>query len=183
MVLIMNDKEISQYLSFILRHQPEAIQLNLDQQGWAEIEALISKAEPVNNVKIDREILISVVENSDKKRFQISEDGLKIRAVQGHSTHTVDRSFPEKIPPAILFHGTAERFIESIQQLGLISKDRQYVHLSENIETARSVGLRYGKPHIITINALEMYHHGIKFFLAENNVWLVEQVPIKYIKF
>ncbi|AYO54259.1 RNA 2'-phosphotransferase [Acinetobacter wuhouensis] len=179
----MNDKEISKYLSFILRHQPESIQLKLDQQGWANIEELINNAEPVNNFRIDIATLNSIVENSDKKRFQISSDGLKIRAVQGHSTSTVDRTFTEKMPPEILFHGTAERFIDSIKQHGLVPKERQYVHLSENIETAITVGQRYGKPRILSINALEMYHRGIKFYQAENGVWLVERVDSHFIAF
>jgi putative RNA 2'-phosphotransferase len=177
----MNEKAISQYLSFILRHQPEQINLELDVEGWANINQLIEKSEPIDGIKLSLEIIQKIVQNSDKKRFQISEDGLNIRAVQGHSNRQVQREFDLKIPPEFLYHGTAERFYASIMEQGLISKERQYVHLSADINTARNVGGRYGKVKILTIDALAMHNEGFQFFQAENGVWLVEHVPVKFI--
>lgn len=179
----MNEKAISQYLSFILRHKPEEIDLTLDREGWANIEELILKSQPVKDVTLDEEIIKNIVNNSDKKRFQISDDGKLIRAVQGHSTTSVDISLNKLIPPTSLYHGTAQRFIDSIKEQGLISKDRQYVHLTENRDTALSVGKRYGKPEILIINALEMNKSGFEFFQAENGVWLVKHVPVDFITF
>ncbi|KHN67363.1 RNA 2'-phosphotransferase [Acinetobacter calcoaceticus] len=179
----MNEKAISQYLSFILRHKPEEIGLTLDREGWANIEELISKSQPVKNVALDEEIIKNIVSNSDKKRFQISDDGKLIRAVQGHSTTSVNITLNKLIPPTYLYHGTAQRFIDSIKEQGLISKDRQYVHLTENKDTALSVGTRYGKPEILIINALEMHNSGFNFFQAENGVWLVKHVPVDFITF
>ncbi|MDC4653418.1 RNA 2'-phosphotransferase [Acinetobacter baumannii] len=179
----MNEKAISQYLSFILRHKPEEIDLTLDREGWANIEELISKSQPVKNVILDKEIIKSIVSNNDKKRFQISDDGKYIRAVQGHSTTSVDITLNKLIPPTYLYHGTAQRFIDSIKEQGLISKDRQYVHLTENKDMALSVGTRYGKPEILIINALEMHNSGFNFFQAENGVWLVKHVPVEFIAF
>lgn len=86
----MNEKAISQYLSFILRHKPEEIGLTLNREGWANIEELISKSQPVKDVTLDEEIIKNIVSNSDKKRFQISDNEKYIRAVQGHSTTSVD---------------------------------------------------------------------------------------------
>ncbi|MDH2602632.1 RNA 2'-phosphotransferase [Acinetobacter baumannii] len=179
----MNEKAISQYLSFILRHKPEEIDLTLDREGWANIEELISKSQPVKNVILDKEVIKSIVSNNDKKRFQISDEGKYIRAVQGHSTTSVDITLNKLIPPTYLYHGTAQRFIDSIKEQGLISKDRQYVHLTENKDTALSVGTRYGKPEILIINALEMHNSGFNFFQAENGVWLVKHVPAEFIAF
>jgi putative RNA 2'-phosphotransferase len=179
----MNEKAISQYLSFILRHKPEEIGLTLDREGWANIEELISKSQPVKNVALDEEIIKNIVSNSDKKRFQISDDGKLIRAVQGHSTTSVNITLNKLIPPTYLYHGTAQRFVDSIKEQGLISKDRQYVHLTENKDTALSVGTRYGKPEILIINALEMHNSGFNFFQAENGVWLVKHVPVDFITF
>ena len=178
----MNEKNISKYLSFVLRHKPEIIDLKLDQEGWACISDLLERSEPIHGVQLNRTLLLNVVKNNAKQRFQISEDGLKIRAVQGHSTTTVDRKFLEKTPPAFLYHGTAERFISSIQNQGLIPKERQYVHLSESLDTALAVGARYGKPYILTIRTLDMHQSGFKFYQAENNVWLVEKVPKYFIE-
>ncbi|MCF3126039.1 RNA 2'-phosphotransferase [Acinetobacter soli] len=179
----MNEKAISQYLSFILRHKPEEIDLTLDHEGWANIEELISKSQPIKNITLDEEIIKNIVSTSDKKRFQISDDGKLIRAVQGHSTTSVDITLNKLIPPTYLYHGTAQRFIDSIKEQGLISMDRQYVHLTENKDTALSVGTRYGKPEILIINALKMHNSGFNFFQAENGVWLVKHVPVDFITF
>lgn len=132
---------------------------------------------------LDEEIIKNIVINSDKKRFQISDDGKFIRAVQGHSTVSVDITLKKLVPPISLYHDTAQRFVESIKEQGLISKERQYVHLTENKDTALSVGTRYGKPHILVIRALEMHKSGFNFFQAENEVWLVKHVPVEFISF
>ncbi|MEG0343505.1 MAG: RNA 2'-phosphotransferase [Acinetobacter sp.] len=179
----MSEKEISQYLSFILRHKPEEINLELNSEGWGNISELIEKSQPINKTKLTLKIIQTIVKNSDKKRFQISDDGLNIRARQGHSTTTVNINHKKLVPPSYLYHGTAQRFINSIKEKGLVSKDRQYVHLTENKDTALSVGIRYGKPEILTINALKMHQSGFEFCQAENGVWLVKYVPTEFIIF
>lgn len=174
-------EDVSRFLSYVLRHKPESIGLNLDTEGWAAIDKLLSCANQSGQA-LDTNTIRAVVEISDKKRFAISEDGLRIRAVQGHSTDSVSISYVEKVPPEILYHGTAERFLESILKEGLKSGSRQYVHLSDNIKTAHSVGQRHGKPIILKIKALQMHQQGFKFFQADNGVWLIEQVPAIFLQ-
>ncbi|MDO7930376.1 RNA 2'-phosphotransferase [Pseudomonas sp. KFB-139] len=172
--------ETSKFLSYILRHEPQAIGLQLDSEGWADIETLIAGA--ANDGKtLNFSLIETVVNSSDKKRFSISDDGQRIRAVQGHSTASVSLQHIEKKPPEFLYHGTATRFLESIMQQGLIAGSRHHVHLSQEIATATSVGKRYGVPVVLKIEALRMYQQGLKFFQAENAVWLTEHVPILFI--
>lgn len=172
--------EISKFLSFVLRHQPDAIGITLDREGWTDISALIDAA--ANDGKhLDRDMIHAVVASSDKKRFAISDDGMRIRAVQGHSTETVDINYVARLPPEFLYHGTATRFMESIQKDGLLPGSRQYVHLSQDEETARAVGQRHGKPMVLELKALLMHEQGFKFFQAENGVWLSSHVPIIFI--
>jgi len=121
------------------------------------------------------------VTTSDKKRFSISEDGLRIRAVQGHSTESVDINYVEQVPPEFLYHGTATRFLESIRKEGLLPGSRQYVHLSQDEQTAFAVGRRHGKSVVLKIKALLMYEQGFKFFQAENGVWLTDTVSLVFI--
>ncbi|MEJ5174163.1 RNA 2'-phosphotransferase, partial [Erwinia sp. MYb416] len=137
--------DISKFLSYVLRHQPESIGLTLDSEGWTDIDTLIACAKN-DSKNLTRETILSIVESSDKKRFSLSEDGLKIRAVQGHSSQQVDINYQESTPPDVLYHGTATRFLESILIQGLIPGSRQYVHLSADEATAYSVGKRHGKP-------------------------------------
>lgn len=170
-------KKISKFLSYILRHEPDAIGLTLDDQGWANIDELINKANQSEEVTtLDRDLIQSVVDTSDKKRFIISDDGQNIRANQGHSIN-VDLQLKPVEPPEFLYHGTATRFLDSILKEGLKPQQRQHVHLSTNIETATKVGQRYGKPVILTIKALLMYEQGFMFYLSENGVWLTDKVP------
>jgi putative RNA 2'-phosphotransferase len=172
--------ETSKFLSYVLRHEPQAIGLELDTDGWADIDALISGAARDGRT-LDRQLIQQVVDSSDKKRFSISEDSQRIRAVQGHSTKTVDLQFEEKRPPATLYHGTATRFMASINELGLIAGSRHHVHLSQEVETASAVGQRYGTVVILKVAALQMLEQGYTFYQAENGVWLTEQVPVKFI--
>jgi putative RNA 2'-phosphotransferase len=173
-------KDTSKFLSYVLRHEPQAVGLTLDSEGWADIAALIERARQAGKI-LDRNLIQQVVDTSDKKRFTISEGGLRIRAAQGHSTKTVAITYPEKVPPAFLYHGTATRFLESILKEGLRPGERHYVHLSHDEQTAIAVGQRYGKPVVIKIEALRMYQQGFKFFLAENGVWLIDQVPPEFL--
>jgi putative RNA 2'-phosphotransferase len=172
--------EASKFLSYVLRHEPQAIGLTLDREGWADIAALIAGAQQSGR-ELNETLLRAVVESNDKKRFAISDDGLRIRAVQGHSTESVSITYVEKVPPDVLYHGTATRFLESIMREGLKPGERQYVHLSEDVQTATTVGQRYGKPVVLKIEALRMHQQGFKFLQAENGVWLASCVPNQYL--
>ncbi|BBP73453.1 putative RNA 2'-phosphotransferase [Pseudomonas sp. Seg1] len=172
--------ETSKFLSYVLRHEPQAIGLTLDSEGWANIEALISGAARDGRT-LDRALIETVVASNDKKRFSISEDGQQIRAVQGHSTKSVELQLEAKQPPETLYHGTATRFMNSINQQGLIPGSRHHVHLSAETTTASAVGQRYGTVVILKVAARQMQEQGFKFYQAENGVWLTEQVPVRFI--
>ncbi len=177
----MTDKEknkISKFLSLVLRHKPEEIGLILDDEGWANVDELIEKMIKAE-VTIAFENLKETVNTNDKKRFLFSNDFSRIRANQGHSID-VDLKLKPVTPPTILYHGTAEKNIVSILEKGILKQDRNYVHLSTDIETATKVGMRYGKAIIIEVSALEMYKKGYVFYLSENNVWLTDFVPKKF---
>lgn len=167
--------ETSKFLSYVLRHEPQSIGLSLDTEGWASVDALIAAAAQHGRT-LDRPLIEQVVATSEKKRFSLSADGSSIRAVQGHSTDSVAISFEERVPPAVLYHGTATRFLESIRAQGLLPGSRHHVHLAEDVQTATSVGQRYGKPVVLTIAASAMHEQGFKFFQAENGVWLTARV-------
>ena len=170
----------SKFLSLVLRHKPEEIGLNLDAEGWTDVEELLERAQR-HGVDLDRDLLEEIVATSDKKRFALSENGSRIRANQGHSVK-VDLNLERSIPPSILYHGTARRFLDSIMEQGLIKGKRHHVHLSADIETAYKVGVRHGKPVVLLIDAARMHGEGKEFFLSANGVWLTEHVPVIYLR-
>ncbi len=174
------DIELSKYLSLVLRHQPGAAAITLDREGWAEIDALLAGAASRGR-RISREQLERVVADNDKQRFAISPDGLRIRAVQGHSAREVAIAYEPQVPPELLFHGTAKRNLDSILAEGLRPGRRQHVHLSVDTATAISVGRRYGEPVVLRIAALELHDAGHVFYCADNGVWLTYKVPVEAI--
>lgn len=174
-----NLKAISKFLSFILRHQPDTIDLVLDSQGWVSVDELINKANHHGHV-LNRDSIVNVVVSNDKQRFSLSDDGLRIRANQGHSL-SVDLALTAQQPLAILYHGTATRFLSSILAEGLKPQTRQQVHLSQDKVTALKIGQRHGKPVILQITAATMYQDGYVFYVSDNQVWLTATVPANYI--
>ncbi|WP_300691768.1 RNA 2'-phosphotransferase [Chryseobacterium sp.] len=172
-------KKISKFLSLILRHQPETIGLKLDENGWADVEELRAKSAQ-KRIYFTPEELDEVVETNNKKRFAFSEDKTQIRASQGHSIN-IDLSLEGVQPPDFLYHGTAEANIPSILEKGIEKRTRQHVHLSADKETATKVGMRHGKPVILTIRTGKMYEEGVVFYLSANGVWLTDFVDAQYI--
>ncbi|MEM9771861.1 MAG: RNA 2'-phosphotransferase [Cyanobacteria bacterium P01_D01_bin.73] len=171
----------SKFLSLVLRHRPEIIGLELDRQGWAEVDDLLTQL-GLHGRSITQEQLVRVVEENDKQRFRFNGDRTRIRASQGHSV-AIDLALPPKKPPTQLFHGTATRFLDSIRQQGLLSRSRQHVHLSQDKSTAEKVGKRHGSPVILVVDSEGMSRDSLEFFLSDNGVWLTEKVPEDYIEF
>ena len=174
-----NDIRHSKFLSLVLRHQPEKIGVSLDPNGWIEVDTLL-EAMARHGKRLSRESLERLIRESEKQRFALSEDGLRIRANQGHSVE-VDLALAPQTPPEILYHGTVDRFMDSILANGLLKGNRHHVHLSADVETAQKVGQRRGKPVILEVLAGEMHRAGRLFYLSENGVWLTEEVPVQYI--
>ncbi len=171
----------SRFISLILRHKPETIGITLDEHGWADVQDLIDGINRSSGHTLDMELLEEIVRTDEKQRYSFNEDHTLIRANQGHSV-SVDVELEEKIPPDTLWHGTGEKYVSSIDVQGLIPKSRLYVHLSSDIDTARNVGSRHGKPVIYAINCRAMVRDGYRFFLSANHVWLTKEVPAQYMK-
>jgi putative RNA 2'-phosphotransferase len=176
-----NNKKKSKFLSLVLRHEPGAAGVTLDEAGWVAVADLLAGCRRAG-VEIGDDELREIVRTSDKQRFALSEDGTRIRANQGHSVE-VDLGYEPAEPPDVLWHGTAERFLASIRVQGLVRGTRHHVHLSETRETASAVGRRHGKLALLRVDAGRMHRGGIPFFRTPNGVWLTGHVPVEYLTF
>lgn len=174
-------KRISKFLSYALRHRPDEVGLELDSAGWAEVSAVLDAADEHGHAITLDELRI-VVRDNDKQRFAFSPDGSRIRASQGHSIE-VDLGYAPTEPPEVLFHGTVDRFLDSIRQQGLRKGKRHHVHLSRDPKTAVQVGERRGRAIVLRVRASAMHRAGFQFFLSQNGVWLCEHIPPEYIEF
>lgn len=163
----MSEKEMSKFISLILRHKPDVIGITLDEHGWAKVDELINGIN--KTMPIDMALLEKIVAEDEKQRYSFHEDKTLIRANQGHSI-PVDVELEKKTPPDVLWHGTGEKYVISIDETGLIPKSRLYVHLSVDYDTAVKVGSRHGKPVVYRIDAKEMDKDGYDFYLSLNGV-------------
>lgn len=175
----MSLKDTSRFISLILRHKPEVIGITLDERGWASVDELIAGV--ARTRVFNMEMLEEIVRSDEKMRYSFNEDKTKIRANQGHSVH-VDVELAERTPPPLLYHGTGEKYIPSIEKTGLIPKTRLYVHLSSEYATSQNVGSRHGKPVVFKVDTERMAKDGHKFFISENGVWLTKSVPAEYLE-
>ena len=172
---------ISRYISLILRHKPSVIGIRLDEHGWADVDALVKGIQKMKAADFSKELLDEIVRTDNKQRYSYNEDQTLIRANQGHSI-AVDVELKKAAPPDVLWHGTGEKYKDSIGKMGLIPKSRLYVHLSRDMDTALSVGKRHGKPILYQVDSKTMAQDGCDFLLSANGVWLTKQVPVKYLR-
>lgn len=176
----MNLEETSKYMALLLRHKPEKGNLTLDKSGYTSVDSLLKALD------IDRETLDTIVANDKKGRYSYDSTKTKIRANQGHSVPNVNIQFKEYTPKGTLYHGTAKKYLDGIMKKGLLAQTRQYVHLSQDMDTAMNVGMRHAKSKvnlvIFEIDYNKMIKDGYKFFISENNVVLTKKVPKKYLK-
>jgi len=179
--MIKDYRKLSKEISYALRHAPWEYELELDENGWVLISQLLialHQNKEWENVEISD--VIKMIEKSDKKRHEINND--KIRAMYGHS-------IPMKIikeiaiPPKILYHGTSYDFLESIKTNGLLPMSRQYVHLSEDIETANLVGKRKdSEPILLSVDTEKAIENGDNFYLGNEKVWLADKISTNSIQ-
>lgn len=159
-------------LVYLLRHDHSYA---FNEHGWREVGDLVA------NHGFTLEELQHIVKNSNKQRFEFSDDGQGIRARQGHSIN-VDVELTETIPPEWLYHGTPKGNLPSIMEKGICKMNRNHVHLSTDIETASNVGARRGKDYVVlSVKAKQMHEDRFVFYLSRNQVWLTEHVPAKYL--
>lgn len=179
----MNGKQktrTSRFISLVLRHRPEAAGVELDAHGWANVSELIEGVNGTGRYHLDLKGLVDIVETDEKRRYSFDASRTRIRANQGHSVH-VDVELDRRVPPDVLFHGTAENSAGSIEREGLLPMGRLYVHLSPDEETAVKVGRRHGRPVVYCVDSQRMVREGHEFLLSENGVWLTKAVPPQYL--
>ena len=170
----------SRFLSLVLRHRPEVLGLELGSEGWVSVDDLL-RACAADGRALSREELEEIVATNSKQRFAFSEDGLSIRASQGHSVE-VELGYEASVPPALLYHGTVAKVLPLILESGLLAMQRQHVHLSADEATAREVGARRGKAIVLHVDTEAMIASGHEFFVSANGVWLTRHVPAEYLR-
>ena len=177
-------ERLSKFLSYVLRHHPHKADVTLDKKGWVDVSLLIEGIKRTQKFEVTLEEIEKTVQDCPKQRYSL-KDG-KIRANQGHSVKGVIAfDLRAVVPPRELFHGTSkERWERGIKKKGLLPMSRHHVHLSSDLETAKNVGSRHRKETLLLlkVNTPQMYLDKHKFYISDNGVWFVDEVPVKYLE-
>ncbi len=174
-------EKTSKLISYWLRHNPEEANIFVNEFGWAKIENVLTALNS-QNISLTINELIELNRSFDKIRWEIDLESEKIRATHGHSIPILLDGKEEK-PPEYLYHGTAVSSLSNIIKNGILTMNRQYVHLSENLEMATKVAKRHGKPFIIEVDTEELLKAGFTFYKTSENVWLTQQIPPEFLNF
>lgn len=177
----INYTSLSKAMSKALRHRPERLGITLAPDGSIELQTFIDALNRRGGWPraLDASDIMQVVEHGTKQRFAV-EDG-RIRARYGHSI-PVAQAYDQSEPPAVLFHGTSSRRLESIMREGLRPMGRQKVHLSTDVPTAHLVGARHGGQTIIlAVDAAHAARDGIAFYRGNDSTWLADHIPPRYL--
>ena len=182
---LKNTDNVSRYLCFLLRHHPEAAELDMDPcGGWVLVDQLIRNINAIGTYRLSLEELQSIVATDRKGRYRFSEDGSRIKACQGHSIPWVTPELHILPPPDFLYHGTNSEALQSIMRGGAILRmERHAVHMQADAAAAWKSARRWkGKtPVVIKIAASAMQQDGYVFSVSDNAVWFCETVPTSYI--
>lgn len=191
MMLEKSGRKLGSTLCGVLRHHPEEIGVAMDKQAWVNVDELIHKFNAYNSRKkfyLSLPVLMELVRTDDKQRYGLKGAGteMMIRCRQGHSIPWLEMDYRVEVPTGILYHGTITTYLDSIMDKGLLPMERQKVHLSRDIPTAKKVAARRwskGTPVILRVDTPQMVSDGVTFYLADNDVWLTDYVAPKYLTF
>lgn len=181
---MMSKEKTSIHLSYLLRHAPEAAELDMDRHGWVSVSQLIANVNASGKANLTEELLQEIVATDNKGRYRFSPDGKRIKACQGHSIPWVEPELEVRTPPEYLFHGTTTEALRDIMKSGAILRmSRHAVHMQADINKAwQSAERRRNKtPVVLKIAAGRMNQNGFVFGISENDVWFCERVPTEYI--
>lgn len=170
------DERLGRFLAFILRHHPEKIGLNLDDQGAADIDELLQRLHARTGFAgVTREQIEQLATGLSAARFAVC--GNRLRARYGHTLPQL-LQFEPAAPPADLFHGSTPQATEQILAEGLKAMQRQRVHLSVDTPAAREVGRRRcPDPVVLRIDTACAAKAGVRFYHAGPTVWLSDDIP------
>lgn len=180
----MSNVKLSIHLSYLLRHAPWTVGLEMDRHGWVSADELIRRVNEAGKYRLSRELLEQIVAGDEKGRYRFSPDGKRIKACQGHSIEWVEPELTICEPPQYLYHGTTAQAYQSICKSGAIDKMKRHaVHMQAQPEQAwKSAARRRNQtPVVLKIDAGRMHADGFQFGVSDNQVWCTDSVPAAYI--
>ena len=178
-------RQLSKFVSGALRHFPDDAGIELDAAGWTPLPSLVDAVESTYHWS-DRETVEGVLATDPKGRFErdpgTSGEPDRVRAAYGHSVNVTIGDDDGPVPET-LYHGTAPRNLDAILAEGLRPMNRQQVHLSASVETARNVGNRHASdPVVLEVDAAAMERDGHDIGKRGEATYTTARVPPQYLR-
>ena len=172
------NERITRALAFMLRHQPEEFDLELDRFGWGDLEDVVYALQERTGSTVEEEDVAEAIESSDRPRYEM-KDG-KIRALYGHSIQIDPGEATE--PPDELFIGVGSRDASRAEDSGLRSGRRAFLHLARTEEEARESGRRIARDYaVVTVFAGEAFDEGTEFY-DRGALFLADEIPGEFLE-
>jgi putative RNA 2'-phosphotransferase len=171
-------ERITRSLAFMLRHQPETFDLELDSLGYADLGDVVQALNERLGEPVEEEDVREAVVAGDRPRYEIVED--RIRALYGHSIPV--EPGPSSKPPESLYVAVPEQELERARRFGLRGGRRRFLHLAISKEDAAESGRRASRDYtVLVIHALDAWEEGVSFY-DRTALWLAEEVPTHLIE-
>lgn len=170
-------------LCHMLRHSPNQHNVTINAEGWANANQVLWA------LRFRRRRLclwqpwtichLSQFVEQHSARFELN--GNHIRARYGHSLPVTVGEI--RTPPPVLFHGTADYYLNAIRMLGLKAYTRTFVHLTSDSQYAFEVAeAKDGTPITLSVRAADAATTArIVFRQATAHVWLVSNLPAQFV--
>jgi len=171
-------ERITRLLAFMLRHEPEQFDVDVDAHGFADVNEVLRALEERLGGPLSLEELTAAVEGGDRRRYEIREG--RIRALYGHSIEV--EPGPESRPPEVLHIAVPTRDVERARRFGLRGGRRRFLHLAVDAEDALAAGRRTAQEYtLIRVLAIDAWEQGVHFY-DRGSLWLAEELPTHLIE-
>jgi len=165
--------ELAREIALILRHEPERLDLVMNDDGWVPMESLLTGFEKMTPYQITLEEILDAVTNANRGRFDISDDETALRALVGHTTEKVRYKVIEP-PSQVLFRVESRRHYRSLSEYGIQPMRRKYTEIFDDFGAAIADGKRrrIKTPMVISILARQAYHDGTVFYERDSSIFV-----------
>jgi putative RNA 2'-phosphotransferase len=171
-------ERITRSLAYMLRHQPEKFDLELDSHGYAHVDEVVRALNERLGEPVELSDLETAITSGDRPRYEIR--GERVRALYGHSI-PVEPGEPTR-PPEFLYVGIDSRDAERALRYGLRGGRRRFLHLALTPEDAREAGRRAAPDYsVLNVYALDAWEEGINFY-DRQALFLAEEVPTQFLE-
>ncbi len=181
---LLNERELNtlgRTMAGVLRHFPQRYGLEMDDHGWVDLRDLVTAIQ-IRHRKfkfLKPHHIIALVQTDPKGRYQFEEG--RVRATYAHSID-LDLDLPTEDIPPVLYYPTTEEECSILLEIGLRPADRQWVHISDTLESATEAGqVRTADPVILKVDAEKAREEGVVIKKAGKYVYITKEVPPEFL--